>query len=60
MARVNNKVVDILSFFQWLNIYELMTKKEFKLLEEYKQDNYRTEYDTYLKSIIYKIGGEIN
>ena len=36
---MNNKRVDKedLTFFQWLNIYELMTKKEFKELEKYKQ-----------------------
>ena len=39
---VNNRRVnkEDLTFFQWLNIYELMTKKEFKELPEYKQENY--------------------
>ena len=37
---MNNKRVDKedLTFFQWLNIYELMTKKEFKELEEYEME----------------------
>ena len=36
---VNNRRIDKedLTFFQWLNIYEFMTKREFKELEEYKQ-----------------------
>lgn len=44
---VNNRRVDKedLTFFQWLNIYELMTKKEFKELEEYKQENYKREFE---------------
>lgn len=43
-----NKMVEQLTFFQWLNIYELMTRREFKELPEYKQENYRTEYEIYL------------
>ena len=44
---VNNRRVDKedLTFFQWLNIYELMTKKEFKELEEPKQENYKREFE---------------
>jgi len=46
-----NRKVDKLTFFQWLNVYELTTKKEFKTLPEYKQENYKTAYEIYLKSI---------
>ncbi|MPM06340.1 hypothetical protein SDC9_52639 [bioreactor metagenome] len=45
-----NRTVEHLTFFQWLNAYEWMTKKEFKELQKYKQDNYRTEYEIYCKS----------
>lgn len=50
---VNNRRVeeDKLTFFQWLNIYELMTKKEFAELPEYKQENYRREYDMFKKGV---------
>ena len=40
-----------LTFFQWLNIYELMTKKEFKELEAYKQENYKREFEMWRKGI---------
>lgn len=50
---VNNRRVDKedLTFFQWLNIYEFMTKKEFKELEEYKQENYKREFEMWKKGI---------
>lgn len=50
---VNNRRVDKsdLTFFQWLNIYELMTKKEFKALLEYKQENYKREFEMFQKGI---------
>jgi hypothetical protein len=48
MHRVNNRVVEQLTFFQWLNVYEFMTKKELRELPEYKQENYRTEYEIFL------------
>ena len=50
---VNNRIVDKedLTFFQWLNIYELMTKKEFKELEEYKKENYKREFEMWKKGI---------
>lgn len=44
-----NKYTEDLTFFQWLNIYELMTKKEFKELPEYKQENYTTEFEMWKK-----------
>lgn len=46
---VNNRRVEEcdLTFFQWLNIYELMTKKEFKELPQYKQENYRREFEMF-------------
>lgn len=48
---INNRVVskEDLTFFQWLNIYELMTKKEFKELPKEKQDNYKTEFELFKK-----------
>lgn len=44
--KVNNRRVDRndLTFFQWLNMYEMITKREFKELPEYKQENYRREF----------------
>lgn len=39
------------TFFQWLNAYEFITKREFKELERYKQENYRREYDMWKKGI---------
>ena len=37
------------TFYQWLNSWEFMTKREFKELPKYKKDNYRTEYEMFLK-----------
>lgn len=50
---VNNRIVDKdqLTFFQWLNMYEYMTKKEFRELPEYKQENYRTEFELFQKGV---------
>ena len=50
---INNRRVDKenLTFFQWLNIYEFMTKKEFKELEEYKQENYKRECEMWRTGI---------
>ena len=50
---VNNRRVckEDLTFFQWLNIYELITKKEFKELPEYKQENYRREFEMWQKGV---------
>lgn len=50
---VNNRRVEKteLTFFQWLNIYEFMTKKEFKELPKYKQENYKLEYEMFQKGI---------
>ena len=33
-----------ITFYQWLNAYEFMTKREFKELPKHKQENYRTQY----------------
>lgn len=46
---VNNRRVEKsdLTFFQWLNIYELMTKKEFNELPKYKQENYKREFEMF-------------
>ncbi|WP_342759451.1 hypothetical protein [Kineothrix sedimenti] len=49
MSVVNNRMVEQLTFFQWLNIYEFMTKKEFRELPEYKQENYKKEYEIFLQ-----------
>lgn len=50
---VNNRRTDKedLTFFQWLNLYEFMCKKEFKELPKYKQENYRLEYEMFQKGI---------
>jgi len=40
-----------LTFFQWLNIYELMVKKKFKDLPKYKQDNYKREFEMFKAGI---------
>ena len=50
---VNNRRVDKeeLTFFQWLNIYELMCKKEFKELPKYKQENYKLEFEMFKKGV---------
>lgn len=37
------------TFYQWLNAYEFMTKREFKELPKYKQDNYRMEYKMFMQ-----------
>lgn len=47
-----NKVEDKFKFFQWLNAYEYMTKRQFKELPKYKQENYKKEYEIYLKTKI--------
>ena len=50
---INNRRVDKenLTFFQWLNIYEFMTKREFKEMEEYKKENYKREFEMWKKGI---------
>lgn len=50
---VNNRRVEKteLTFFQWLNIYEFMTKKEFKELPKYKQENYKLEFEMFQKGL---------
>lgn len=49
----NNRLVDKkdITFFQWLNAYEFITKREFKEFPKYKQENYRREYDMFIKGI---------
>ena len=39
------------TFYQWLNSYEFMTKREFKELPKYKQENYRTAYEMHIKEL---------
>lgn len=48
---VNNRRVDKgdLTFFQWLNACEAITKREFKELSEDKQENYRKEFEMFQK-----------
>lgn len=43
---VNNRRVDKedLTFFQWLNIYESVTKRTFKELPECKQEKYKRKF----------------
>ena len=50
---VNNRRVEKteLTFFQWLNLYEFMTKKEFKELPKYKQENYKLEFEMFQKGL---------
>lgn len=50
---VNNRRVnkEDLTFFQWLNMYEMICKREFKELPEYKQENYRREFEMWQKGI---------
>ncbi len=51
--RLNNRVVSTenITFFQWLNTYEFMCKREFKELPRYKQENYRREFELFKKGI---------
>lgn len=35
------------TFFQWLNAYEYMTKREFMSLPEYKKENYIREFEIF-------------
>lgn len=39
------------TFYQWLNAWEFMTKREFKELPKYKQENYRTAYEMHIKEL---------
>ena len=43
------------TFFQRLNAYEFMTKREFKELPEYKKENYREEFKMFLKELPFTI-----
>ena len=53
---INNRIIDKsdLTFFQWLNIYEFMTKKEFKELPDDKQENYKREFELFRNDVIHK------
>ena len=50
---VNNRRVnkEDLTFFQWLNMYEMICKREFKELPKYKQENYRREFEMWQKGV---------
>lgn len=50
---VNNRIVEKkdFTFFQWLNGYEFMTKREFKELGKCQQENYKREYEMWKKGI---------
>lgn len=50
---VNNRRIykKDLTFFQWLNMYEMICKREFKELPEYKQESYRREFGMWQKNI---------
>lgn len=56
MPNINNRSVDKqdLTFFQWLNYDKGITKREFRELPEYKQENYRTEYELFKKAVLIK------
>ncbi len=51
MVRNHKTRRNSLTFWQWLNSYELMSKKEFKQLSQYKQENYRREFEMFQKRI---------
>lgn len=50
---INNRRVnkDDLTFFQWINNYEFITKKKFKELPEHKQEAYRKKFEMFKKNI---------
>lgn len=45
--KVGSRKGENLTLFQWLEYYEFMTKREFKKLPKYKQENYRTEFEQF-------------
>lgn len=47
--RVNNRAVETLTFYQWLNQYELTTKNEYKTFQKEVQENLRREYKMWLE-----------
>jgi len=47
--RVNNRAVETLTFYQWLNQYELTQKKEYKTFQKEVQENLRREYEMWLE-----------
>ena len=50
---INNRWVEEedLTFFQWLNIYEHITKREFEEVPEYKQENYKREFELFKREV---------
>lgn len=50
---LNNRRIckEDLTFFQWLNMYEFVTKREFRELPKYKQENYRAEFEMFKKGV---------
>lgn len=46
---INNRIIEKrdLTFFQWLNIYKAIWKREFRELPPHKQDEYRKEYEAW-------------
>lgn len=48
---VNNRIIEKedLTFFQWLNIYESITKKEFRQLKEHEQKVYIRKFELFKK-----------
>lgn len=46
---INNRRVERkeLTFFQWLNMYESIYKREFKEMPKHKQENYRKEFEMF-------------
>lgn len=47
--RVNNRAVETLTFYQWLNQYKLTQKKEYKTFQKEVQENLRREYEMWLE-----------
>ena len=47
--KTKNKTVTALTFYQWLNLYELITKKEYNTFRKEVQENYKGEYEMWLK-----------
>ena len=45
VMRGNNRAVETLTFYQWLNQYKLTQKKEYKTFQKEVQENLRREYE---------------
>lgn len=45
--------MDKMSFYQWLNAYENITRREYKEMSDLLRKHYKDEYDEYLKDDSY-------